>query len=88
MIAEFPVSGRLRMLNARCALRGNGGVDAAFEQLNLALQLGYKNLESLRLFEEFEPVVADARFEALVEGLKRGKTYSVQTFPASPANTE
>jgi arylsulfatase A-like enzyme len=88
MIAEFPASGRLRMLNARCVLRGNGGVDAAFEQLNLALQFGYRELESLRLFEEFEPVVADARFEALVEGLKRGKTYSVQTFPASPANTE
>lgn len=88
VMGEFPKSGRLRMLNARCALRDEGGVQAALDELAIAFELGFKGLESLRLLDEFAPLVADERFQDLLDRIERSKTAQVQTFPAAPTTTE
>jgi tetratricopeptide (TPR) repeat protein len=85
-LAEFPTSPRTHVMKSRCDLRGEGGVDAAIQTLTTAVQLGYKRLESLKHFDEFEDVVADPRFQALIE-LQNPDSRKVQVFPGTPAGS-
>ena len=82
-LAKFPKSARMHVMQARCDLRGEGGVDAALGTLTTAVQLGYKGLKLLEHFEEFEDVVNDERFKSLIL-LQDADSSNVQFFPGTP----
>ena len=82
LLEQFPESGRIRMLNARCALRGPSGVEGALQELEQAVHLGYQGLQSLRTIDEFDAVVAHEGFDELVEQLKRQRSADDPTTPA------
>ena len=82
LLGQFPESGRIRMLNARCALRGPSGVEGALQELEQAVHLGYKGLQLLRTIDEFDAVVAHEGFDELLEQLKRQRSADDPTAPA------
>ncbi len=83
-LGKYPKSARTHVLKSRCDLRGPGGVEAAIQTLANAVQLGYKGVELLERFEEFEPVVQDPRFELLI---KMQDPANVRIVPGTPAGS-
>ncbi len=61
-------------------------MNAAFRSLNTAVRLGYKELEVLRHFDEFEDVVSDARYDLLLELQKTNQSQLI-AFPGEPAGS-
>ncbi len=86
VLAEFPTSARTYVMKSRCDLRGEGDLNAAFRSLNTAVRLGYKELEVLRHFDEFEDVVSDARYDLLLELQKTNQSQLI-AFPGEPAGS-
>ena len=84
VLEEFPTSARTHVMKSRCDLRAEGGVNAAIQTLMTAVQLGYKEIGSLKHFDEFKELVADARFQLLIE-LQDPDSDKVRVFPGTPA---
>ncbi len=82
VLGEFPASARTYVMKSRCDLRGEGGVDAAIQTLITAVRLGYKRIELLERFDEFEELVADARFQLLI-GLQDPDNSGVRAVPGT-----
>lgn len=83
VLEEFPTSARTYVMKSRCDLRGEGGVNAAIQSLATAVQLGYKEIELLKHFDEFKDVVTDARFQLLIQ-LQDPNNDQIRAFPGTP----
>jgi len=85
VLEEFPSSARTYVMKSRCDLRG-GELDAAFDHLIKAVQLGYKEVELLKHFDEFDDVVNDERFQMLID-LQDPDNTNVRAFPGTPTGS-
>ena len=86
VLQEFPRSGRTYVMKSRCDLRGDGGLSAAFNTLSTAVLLGYREIEALKHFDEFAKLVADPRFQGLVD-LQNPDAAKTDTFAETSAES-
>jgi len=85
-LEEFPRSARTHVMQSRCDLLGEDGVQAAIRTLTTAVQLGYKGIELLENFEEFKDVVNDPQFDFLIE-LQDPSKANIQFFQGQPTGS-
>jgi len=62
--------------NLACSLALNGEIDAAFEELERALERGYRDAEHLALDADLAALHGDPRFETLLRRLARPESES------------
>ncbi len=70
--------------NLACSHSLLNDVDAALRALELAVELGYSNLEYLQEDSDLENVRSDERFQRIVDGLRKKRKRSASEEKSSP----